>query len=313
MSVFRKPSFQFTGPDSAPSSPGWFARNLKRSNSNQGIEYKAHQLNTTEGGTRSRSGSVISLDSDYNGEFSAPEIPEKKSSTAAAITKKPSFEPVVENAPAPQTGGGAPSSHYRSLKPSNASSAFLSISPAHAPSQGGTEPTPLTSLYLVSGLPKSPQTWTLADPDSVMGVHHSEGAVGRWWRAEVLGSSVSPGVGKGEKKRRGTGVGGASGKKEGVSKADLGKMLSKALKVLYISLSSFSPHRHSSFSPPPIAVVHARSGNNSINPPTSFNSPHIHIPTPCSLFPPPTFFKRSLANLYPLHSLCRRQDLNSHF
>ena len=28
---------------------------------------------------------------------------------------------------------------------------------------------PLTSLYVVSGLPKSPHTWTLADPDSVLG------------------------------------------------------------------------------------------------------------------------------------------------
>ncbi|KAJ2927123.1 hypothetical protein H1R20_g9966, partial [Candolleomyces eurysporus] len=62
---------------------------------------------------------------------------------------------------------------------------------------------PLTSLYVVSGLPKSPHTWTLADPDSVMGLHHSEGAVNRWWRPEVLGSTVSPGAGGGKKKKKG--------------------------------------------------------------------------------------------------------------
>ena len=89
---------------------------------------------------------------------------------------------------------------------------------------------PLTSLYVVSGLPKSPHTWTLADPDSVMGLHHAEGAVNRWWRPEVLGSTVSPGAGGGKKKRRGkleevTKGAGA------LSKQEVGKMLSKALKV----------------------------------------------------------------------------------
>jgi hypothetical protein len=88
---------------------------------------------------------------------------------------------------------------------------------------------PLTSLYVVSGLPKSPHTWTLADPDAILGLHHSDGAVSRWWRPEVLGSTVSPGAGGGKKKRRGkleeTRGTGALGKSE------VGKMLSKALKV----------------------------------------------------------------------------------
>lgn len=51
---------------------------------------------------------------------------------------------------------------------------FLSVSPAIGPPNAAAT-LPLTSLYLVSGLPKSPQTWTLADPDSITGVHHSEG------------------------------------------------------------------------------------------------------------------------------------------
>jgi len=92
---------------------------------------------------------------------------------------------------------------------------------------------PLTSLYVVSGLPKSPHTWTLADPDAVLGLHHSEGAVARWWRPEVLGSTVSPGAGGGKKKKKGA-KGEEVHKGAGaLSKAEVAKMLSKALKVLF--------------------------------------------------------------------------------
>jgi hypothetical protein len=89
---------------------------------------------------------------------------------------------------------------------------------------------PLTSLYVVSGLPKSPHTWTLADPDSVLGLHHSESAVNRWWRPEVLGSTISPGAGGGKKRkgRKGEEVMKGAG---ALSKQEVGKMLSKALKV----------------------------------------------------------------------------------
>lgn len=103
-----------------------------------------------------------------------------------------------------------------------------------APSTSTSGPTlPLASLYVVSGLPKSPHTWTLADPDSVLGLHHSDGAVSRWWRPEVLGSTVSPGAGGGKKKRKGKSedngiVFSSSGH---LSKQEVGKMLSKALKV----------------------------------------------------------------------------------
>ena len=101
---------------------------------------------------------------------------------------------------------------------------------------------PLTSLYVVSGLPKSPHTWTLADPDSVLGLHHSESAVNRWWRPEVLGSTVSPGAGGSKKKKRG-------GKNEEImkgagalSKQEVGKMLSKALKVSLLALEFDCSH-----------------------------------------------------------------------
>ncbi|KAF6766037.1 AEX-3 domain-containing protein [Ephemerocybe angulata] len=92
---------------------------------------------------------------------------------------------------------------------------------------------PLTSLYVVSGLPKSPHTWTLADPDSVMGLHHGEGAVNRWWRPEVLGSTVSPGAGGGKKKTRRGKADEITKGAGALSKQEVGKMLSKALKLSF--------------------------------------------------------------------------------
>lgn len=131
-------------------------------------------------------------------------------------------------------------SHRKSMEPipaSNRTSILSTRSVPNTPTQH-TPTLPLTSLYLVSGLPKSPHTWTLADPDAVLGLHHSEGAVARWWRPEVLGSTVSPGAGGGKKKKKN-----AKGEPTEVlkgagalSKAEVGKMLSKALKVT-LSLS----------------------------------------------------------------------------
>lgn len=126
--------------------------------------------------------------------------------------------------------------HRRSMEPIPAS-ARNSIVSTHSARDASPMPSfvptlPLTSLYVVSGLPKSPHTWTLADPDSVLGLHHTDGAVSRWWRPEVLGSTVSPGAGGGKKKKRGKGeevIKGAGA----LSKQEVGKMLSKALKVFF--------------------------------------------------------------------------------
>ncbi|KZT30581.1 hypothetical protein NEOLEDRAFT_1053137 [Neolentinus lepideus HHB14362 ss-1] len=131
--------------------------------------------------------------------------------------------------------------HRRSMEPIPASTrtSVVSTRSARDPPASPTHvPTlPLTSLYVVSGLPKSPHTWTLSDPDSVLGLHHSEGAVNRWWRPEVLGSTVTPGAGGSspvgsKKKRKGKDAetikgAGALGKQE------VGKMLSKALKLSF--------------------------------------------------------------------------------
>ncbi|KIK70981.1 hypothetical protein GYMLUDRAFT_185209 [Collybiopsis luxurians FD-317 M1] len=125
--------------------------------------------------------------------------------------------------------------HIPSMAPVPASSRTSIVSTRSArdilPSTSPFPSLPLASLYVVSGLPKSPHTWTLADPDAVLGLHHSDGAVNRWWRPEVLGSTVSPGAGGGKKKRR--------GKSEEIktagalSKSEVGKMLSKALKLSF--------------------------------------------------------------------------------
>ena len=99
-------------------------------------------------------------------------------------------------------------------------------------------PPPLASLYLVSGLPKSHHAWTLADPDSVLGLQHMEGAVNKWWRPEVLGSTVSPGVGdprdgQRSKRRRKVSNTRDPGAGIGLNKQDVAKMLSKALKLSF--------------------------------------------------------------------------------
>ena len=132
--------------------------------------------------------------------------------------------------------------HRKGMEPIPASNrtSIASVRSAPAPDVPPIPPSgptlPLASLYVVSGLPKSPHTWTLADPDSVLGLHHTEGAVSRWWRPEVLGSTVSPGAGGGKKKRKSkteetATVFSSSGH---LSKQEVGKMLSKALKVGYI-------------------------------------------------------------------------------
>ncbi|KAF7306924.1 DENN domain-containing protein [Mycena indigotica] len=141
-----------------------------------------------------------------------PPIPRDKASRILGVAHRASMEPI-------------PASSRTSLVSTR------SARPA-APAPPFNPTSPLTSLYVVSGLPKSPHTWTLADPDAVLGLSHSDSAVNRFWRPEVLGSTVSPGAGGGIKKKR-------RGKEEtskgagALSKAEVGKMLSKALKLSF--------------------------------------------------------------------------------
>lgn len=153
------------------------------------------------------------------------------------------------------------------------------------PSPSFTPTMPLASLYVVSGLPKRPQTWTLADPDAVQGLTHSDGAVGRWWRAEVLGSTVSPGVGGGKKKKVTKGHTSQTEVSKGpgaLSKQETAKMLSKALKVSNSVLRSFLPHNVknalltiSAFLAS--AFFHPGSRNHRVHAAAGFNGAYIHV------------------------------------
>ncbi|KAI0655095.1 AEX-3 domain-containing protein [Cubamyces menziesii] len=162
----------------------------------------------------------VTVDHPSNGPVENAVVPARtdKAARVLGIRQRQSMEPI-------------PGSNRNSL--ASARSAPPSVS---APPPTPSGPTlPLASLYVVSGLPKSPHTWTLADPDSVMGLHHSEGAVGRWWRPEVLGSTISPGAGGGKRKKKnkaedGSTVFSSSGH---LSKQEVGKMLSKALKLSF--------------------------------------------------------------------------------
>jgi len=60
--------------------------------------------------------------------------------------------------------------------------------------------------------------------------------VNRWWRPEVLGSTVSPGAGGGSSKRNRKKAKVEDGFSSAgyLSKQDVGKILSKALKVSYM-------------------------------------------------------------------------------
>lgn len=143
----------------------------------------------------------------------SPNLRPDKASRILGIRHRKSMEPI-------------PASTRNSIVSTRSLRETSSVAPSHVPTS------PLTSLYVVSGLPKSPHTWTLADPDSVLGLHHSESAVNRWWRPEVLGSTVSPGAGGGKKKKRGKNEEVMKGA-GALSKQEVGKMLSKALKVSY--------------------------------------------------------------------------------
>jgi hypothetical protein len=94
--------------------------------------------------------------------------------------------------------------HHKSMEPIPASTRMSVVSAHSAPSSPTqhAQTLLLTSLRVVSGLPKSPHTWTLADPDAVLVLSHSGGTVARWWRPEVLGSTTSPGAGGGKKKKK---------------------------------------------------------------------------------------------------------------
>ncbi|KAH7104405.1 AEX-3 domain-containing protein [Auriculariales sp. MPI-PUGE-AT-0066] len=179
------------------------------------------------------------------------------------------------------------------------------------PTTGIHEPSStLASIYVVSGLPKSPHTWMLADQESTTGLAHTQGAVGRFWRSEVLGSTVSPGIGSspppattGRKKaskdkKAAPGVGAPT-------KQETAKLLSKALKfsfpteieIIASTLQPVSTVHNFSFTLPVTSASHTDLPS-TIGPSSSSSPNHNRfsaatyndIPRPSSAYlgPPPT-------------------------
>ncbi len=73
-----------------------------------------------------------------------------------------------------------------------------------------------------------------------MGLTHSEGAVNCWWWAEVLGSTVIPGAGGGKMNRKVEGDTEVPNSAGALSNQEVGKVLSKALKVRTVHLLHIS-------------------------------------------------------------------------
>ncbi|KAG5221906.1 AEX-3 domain-containing protein [Salix suchowensis] len=84
------------------------------------------------------------------------------------------------------------------------------------------------------------------------GLHHSDGAVNRWWRPEVLGSTVSPGAGGGKKKKRGK-----------------GEEILKGAKAAHWTMV--------------VALLHSRSRDHCFYPAAGFYGSHLHFYSPCSV------------------------------
>lgn len=166
--MFRKPSLQVSPPppqqpnetpqsrfsvasDPSQKDSSWIKRTIGRATSQSYLDHSttagdlaSSRLAVPDGdaatGLGSRNASSASLSSQYTGEYAPPEDP------------APSAPRVTRPSNATTTGTR---DHVRTHKDSVASSAFLSVSPAHTPSGSNAPPTtPLTSLYLVSGLPK---------------------------------------------------------------------------------------------------------------------------------------------------------------
>ncbi|KXN90020.1 hypothetical protein AN958_05025 [Leucoagaricus sp. SymC.cos] len=258
MTSYRRPTLPATP---VAASPFPSDRVLKSTLSDQSLSGKEKRMRTGPGKlggklepkkeTSAESSPIINISVENSHQPHNSDNPRPPSPTAT-VTSGPALADELDyiTVPSPAITSPLPLSHLRTDKasrvlgiqhrrsmepiPASARNSIVSTRSAREPAPVGSHvPTlPLTSLYVVSGLPKSPHTWTLADPDSVLGLHHSEGAVNRWWRPEVLGSTVSPGAGGGKKKKRGKGeevVKGAGA----LSKQEVGKMLSKALKLSF--------------------------------------------------------------------------------
>ncbi|GAA5949132.1 hypothetical protein JCM21900_004872 [Sporobolomyces salmonicolor] len=203
---------------------------------------------------------------------------ETRESIDSAATTKPQAQPVrptspMATAPAPRL---PPKSAQRSsfarrqLAPRPSSrDGLLDVPPSsRQPVSSSTLPKgpstttlagpvkPVASMYLVAGLPKDPSTWTLSgsdpsDPSTPM-PDHSENAVPRFWRPEVLGCTVTGG-------KAGQQVDGVEQELVALSKEEIAKIQSKVLKLSFdrdieIIASTSQPAATTSFFSFPVTI-----------------------------------------------------------
>ena len=123
--------------------------------------------------------------------------PSSSGSRGAGLNGKFSFSNLsIKSTEAGRSGARTPKSAQRPFlsnpgpRSSNARTSNLSTASVVKSTDGNN----IAQLYAVFGLPKDPAVWTLAEEDCTNGVHHIEGAVGRFWRPEVLGCSICPPV-----------------------------------------------------------------------------------------------------------------------
>ncbi|GAA5895118.1 hypothetical protein JCM5296_000885 [Sporobolomyces johnsonii] len=148
----------------------------------------------------------------------APRIPPKSAQRSSFVRR--------QLAPRPASRDGLLDVPPSSRQP--VSSATLPKSPSTTTLAGPAKP--VASMYLVAGLPKDPSTWTLSgsdpsDPSTPM-PDHSENAVPRFWRPEVLGCTVTGG-------KAGQQVDGVEPELVSLSKEEIAKIQSKVIKLSF--------------------------------------------------------------------------------
>ncbi|KAK0556930.1 Protein N-terminal and lysine N-methyltransferase efm7 [Tilletia horrida] len=195
---------------SAQQSPYINSTNPSRSNLDPGGQSpygQNHHANGGGSGNITRHGSRTTLNNiDEDG------YPSHSSATSAGLSSGPASRSRASllstfSNPAPKSSSygsrtSAPTSNKSSLTRSASKYSIRSEGrPPNGYSQGPYGDTAagrygdgntIAQLYAVFGLPKDPAVWTLAEEDCVSGVQHLDGAVGKYWRPEVLGCSICP-------------------------------------------------------------------------------------------------------------------------
>lgn len=169
-------SVRSTGGNSNSNSNGKMSRRLSFTGAASRSRTSLANLGARMGGS-SRNGSKVDLDggNSASGGISSDDLNRRQRDGARSIT--PTKERMQYNS---NNVGGRTTPTQSSVRGESFST------------NKSLDGTTVAQLYAVFGLPKDPSVWTLAEEDCVAGVHHIEGAVGRFWRPEVLGCSICP-------------------------------------------------------------------------------------------------------------------------